>query len=219
MSLDRSSTCATIASPMRGKLRSIERAYVRIVVRARAARRPACRSRRACAALAPALDRLPAVERHEMREARGERLGSREKVRVLVLQQRDAQRLRRLDAHARRCAHRAEQRVGQLHVADLPALRFDEHRTRAGSKRFERREQLAFEPLLRRLRMRRAGRRAASRDAARCASRSSTCAPSAGERVEQAALAGAGEAADHDDSESVCGSVASASTTCRRYAR
>ena len=48
------------------------------------------------------------------------------------------------------------------------------------------------------------------------ASRSSTCAPSRGERGEQPALAGAGEAADDRDSESAPAASASRATTCRR---
>src|SRR5438046_131227 len=69
---------------------------------------------------------------------------------VLVLQQGDAQRLRRLDPHTGRRAHYRKQRIGNLHRADLATLRFDID----DAARIERRkgsEERALERFLRRL--------------------------------------------------------------------
>src|SRR4029079_2019710 len=102
--------------------------------------------------VAPLLDRLLAVELHEAVQARREQRGRAEEVRIFRHQQLDAQRLRRLHADAGRGAHRREQRLGDLQVADLAALGLDVDRTRR-VQRFERSEELALEALLRRLRI------------------------------------------------------------------
>ena len=149
------------------------------------------------------------MQRHEVREARGERVGIGEEVRVLLLQQRDAQRHAAVSTRTqRRRAHRREQGLRHLQRADLAALRFDEHRPRRiearerGEQRWlsnafcdgcgssgqvaEQRAAMAREPLeVEHLR-------------ADCR-----------ERGEQPALAGAGEPAD-DDVAKRGGSVASA---------
>ena len=88
----------------RGKLRSIARAYVGIVVPCEELadeRIPVAGGGRRI----PALDRLASMQRNEMGEARGKRCRVGEVVRVLVLQERDAKRRRRVDANAlARCA-------------------------------------------------------------------------------------------------------------------
>ena len=68
----------------------------------------------------PALDGPVPVQRDEVREARGERRRVGEEVRVLVLQQLDAQRLRRVDADARR--RRASRRAARRAPARVPIL-------------------------------------------------------------------------------------------------
>ena len=77
----------------------------------------------------PARDRRLAVQLDERLEARAERCGSGEKMRILLLEQRHPllerghERKRAADAHLR------EQCVGHLHAADAPAFRFDEYRS------------------------------------------------------------------------------------------
>ncbi len=144
----------------------------------------------------PLLDRRAAVQRHEVRELRRERVRVGEKVRVLLLQQRDAQRLRCRDPHARRRPHRGEQRLRHLERADLAALRLDEHRA-VRREALERREHLRLEPLLRRLRI--AGQVAQQRTAVlRQVLEVEHLRAGGGQRGQQPALARPGEAADDD---------------------
>ena len=55
--------------------------------------------------VAPAFNRFLPVERRKTREARRQRIAGIKEMRVVGFQQRDAQRLRRFDADARRRAH------------------------------------------------------------------------------------------------------------------
>jgi hypothetical protein len=87
----------------------------------------------------PALDRLLAMQRNEAREARGQRVVIGEEMRVFVLQ---AARSAAPAAARRGCTrgpHGGKQSVGQLHGADLPALRLDVDGTRR-VEAFERRQ-------------------------------------------------------------------------------
>src|SRR5262249_22537324 len=117
--------------------------------------------------VAPALDGLSPVDRSEMREPLDEHVGRLQEVRVFVPEQRDAQRTRSLEADAWRRAHCVDERIRQLHVADLSALGFDiDDAPRI--ERVERGEEPALERLLRGLSVARkiAEQRAAmSRDA------------------------------------------------------
>ena len=114
-------------------------------------------------------------------------------------------------------AHRGQQRVGQLHGADLLALRFDVDRTRRVEP-LERRDQLALERLLRRLRV---VRQVAEQRAAMPRERFEVehLRAFGGERREQAALAGTGQPADHLEAEACRAASRARATTWRRYAR
>ena len=129
-----------------------------------------------------------------------ERRGIGDEVRVLVLEQRDAHRLRRGDAHARRM--RACRRAARRAPARLPILRLSDSTNtgRAGSKRSSAIEQLRLERLLRRLRV--AGKVAQQRAAVpRELLEVEHLRALVAQRGEQAALAGAGQAADDDEVE------------------
>ena len=148
-----------------------------------------------CGGSLPALYGLPAVQRDEMGKPRRERRRVREVMRVFVLQERDAQRCRGVEANAGGGANRVEERVGHLDRADPLALRLDIHGT-ARIEAQERRGELALEPFLRRLRL---ARKVAQQRAAMLRQRFEVEHLQAlgRECVEKSALAGACEAA-HD---------------------
>ena len=138
---------------------------------ARGARRPARPSSPARGRVGPALDRLPAVQRNEAREPRGQRVGVGEEVRVLVLQQRDAQRLRQLDADAARRARIAASSASGSCTVPIFRLSDSTKTGRAGSKRSSADSELRCRTTSATAAGRRAGRPAASRDGRRDALR------------------------------------------------
>jgi hypothetical protein len=113
---------------------------------------------------------------------------------VFILQKRDAQLLRCFEADTMGGTHRREQRIGHLHGTDLLALRFDVNGP-PGVEAFERNGKLAFECLLRRLRL--VGQVAEQRSAVpRERFEIENLGAHGRERAEQPALAGSCEAAD-----------------------
>src|SRR6267143_247353 len=96
-------------------------------------------------------DLVAAVQAGEAVELCVERARVFEEVLVFVEEEWDAGLEVGFEQDARRGAHAADQRLGHLDLADLPALAFDVDGT-SGIERGERGEELALEPFLRRLR-------------------------------------------------------------------
>ena len=144
---------------------------------------------------APARGRRGAPQRGQVPELRVQRFRVGDEVRVLLAQQRQPLRQRRLDPHARTPPHRLDQVLRHANLADFPALGLDVHRARR-VERDELRAQRGLEPLLRGLRRVRqvAQQRAA---VARQRLEVERLRPGGAERLQQPALAGPGQPADH----------------------
>src|SRR5438477_3343183 len=144
-------------------------------------------------------DSLAAVQADEAVELRVERARVLEEVPVLLEEQGDPGLEVGFEQDAGRGAHAADERLGDLDLADLAALAFDIDGT-SGIERGERGEELALEPFLRRLRA--VGEIAQNRAAMRGELLQVECLFARALQVlEVAALAASRRAVDHDVAE------------------